>query len=506
MITYSSNRLHRLKIVVLGMLGLCLMMGVQIETHAASASSPDAPGAVGAFFNVTWSSTCETPPPEAETALAYAAGLWSGWISSTVPIEVSACWTPNLSGGDTLGTGMPTGYVRNFANAPLVDVQYPIALANALAGVDLNPVRGDMTLAFKSDVAWSFAVAGSGSGMDFIGVALHELGHGLGFIGNMYVDYSVGFCGDGIYGALYPCPTPYDWFAVDSTGTPLLEYKTPDPRDLGDRLKSDANFGGPNTLAANGASAAKLYTPGSFSFGSSLSHLDQTTFGGGENKLMTPSYSGMARHPGPVTLAIMQDIGWLRADDTLNVATSGPRVVGVKQTAMLTADLVGPDDVGQPVTYTWEVEDQTPVVHPGLTDGDSVTFTWTSAGEKRVTLTAADGPVSTYATRTALVFDVNAAGPSQGKTDRLYTFNANVVPGTGGYPITYTWEATDQVPVVHPDLLVTGDSVSLTWTKPGTKTVTATAAIAGYAVRAVQTIEIEGLLLNQHVFLPLVIR
>jgi hypothetical protein len=91
----------------------------------------------------------------------------------------------------------------------------------------------------------------------------------------------------------------------------LLDYHAPDidPRELGTRLKGDAHFGGPNTIAANGGTAAKLYAPGDFIWGSSLSHLDQGTFDGGLNDLMTPGYNGgAARHPGPVTLAIFQDM------------------------------------------------------------------------------------------------------------------------------------------------------------------------------------------------------
>lgn len=395
MTTYRSNRLRRWNTVVMVVLGLCVMVGA----GAVSESSLGAPGSAGASLVVTWSPTCETPPPDAEMALDDAAGLWSGWISSTVPIEVSACWTPNLSGGDTLGTGMPTGYIKNFVGAPLADVQYPIALANALSGVDLRPSSGDIVLSFKSSAAWTFdtTMHAPGVGEDFVTVALHELGHGLGFISNMYVDYSVGFCGDGIYGSLYPCPTPYDWFMVDSTGTPLLDTKTPDPRDLGDRLKSDANFGGPNTLAANGASAATLYTPALFSFGTSLSHLDPATFGDGINALMTPSYSGVARHPGPVTLAMMQDMGWLRADAP-NVIAVGETTAVVGQASSWDATLVWPAYAGQPLTYTWMATGHADVVHAGLGVTDTVTLAWTQPGRKVIVITATGEGVSTSAT------------------------------------------------------------------------------------------------------------
>lgn len=375
-------------------------------TPLAARAAPATP------FTITWSTSCETPPAAAATALEYAASLWGTWLSSTAPIAVSACWTPNLSGGDTLGTGMPTKYVRNFPGAPLVDVAYPIALANALSGSDLNPAGVDMTLQFKSDVAWSFVLTPTrrlapADGEDFVAIALHELAHGLGFIGNMYADEdNLGYCGDGLYGYLYPCPTPYDWFVVDGAGAPLLEYHAPgiDPRELGTRLKSDAHFGGPNTIAANGGTAAKLYTPGDFVWGSSLSHLDQTTFDGSLNDLMTPGYNGgLTRHPGPVTLAIFQDMGWLRADGVPNVVIAPPPTLTTGRATTLTAALLWPTYAGQPLTTTWTATDQLTVTHAGLTFTDAVAFTWIAPGLKHITLTATDG-VSTAATlRTVFV-------------------------------------------------------------------------------------------------------
>lgn len=354
--------------------------------------SPSATRAVptGATFTITWSSDCLNPPAEAVTALEYAAGLWGTWISSSVPVAVSACWTPNLGDGDALATGTPTGYYANFSGAPLVDVQYPAALANALHGADLNPVRGDMTLQFKSDVAWSYATARSlTAGEDFVAVALHELAHGLGFAGNMYADYGVGFCGNSLYGALYPCPTPYDWFAVDSSGVALLDYlNDPDdgPYKLAARLTGDANFGGPNALAARGG-PVKLYTPTQWRWGSSLSHLDQETFQATANRLMTPSYSGVTRHPGAVTLAMLQDMGWRRADALNVIVTERGGTAGRASTWR--AAVVGPGYNGESLTYTWSATDLTPLVHTARGATDTATFLWTTPGLKRVTVTVA---------------------------------------------------------------------------------------------------------------------
>lgn len=463
----------------------------------------------GATFNITWGMppSCLEPPPEAVAALDYAAGLWGTWISSTVPIEVSVCWTPSLSGGDALGTGMPSKYIYNFSGAPLVNTAYPIALANALSGSDLDLTRGDMTLQFKSDEDWSYVTTtmrlnAPTQTYDFVSVALHELAHGLGFIGNMYEEWNVGFCGH----PLYPCPTPYDWFAVDSAGIALLSYLPNDPYALAARLKGDANFGGPNTVATNAGIAAKLYTPMNWQHGSSLSHLNDTTYQDSENRLMTPFYRDVTRHPGPVTLAIFQDMGWLRVDGVPNVVTSGPLFIGTGQVVPLTGDLVWSEYAGQPITYTWTATDQITVTHPGLAATDSVAFTWATRGDKRITLTTTDGVTSAHTTRAALVYDVTASGLTQGNTDHAYTFNAAIAPEITIFPITYTWEATDKAPVVHANLYQTYDSAAFTWSIPGTKTITITAAMAGATTYDVHEIVIKGLVLDKHIFLPLVLR
>ncbi len=498
-------------IIVCGFVAIWLVLATGGWIAPVVVVAAPATPAGGATFNITWGSppTCLEPPPAAVTALDYAAGLWGTWISSTVPIEVSACWTPNLGSGDALGTGMPSKYIYNFSSAPLVNVAYPIALANALSSSDLYPVGADMVLQFDSDVDWSYVTAttylnAAAVSYDFVAVALHELAHGLGFIGNMYEEWNVGFCGNSL--SSYYCPTPYDWFAVDSAGVALLSYLPNDPYALAARLKGDANFGGPNTVAANAGIVAKLYTPATWIPGSSLSHLDSGTFGGGVNRLMTPSYSGVTRHPGPVTLAIFQDMGWLRADGVPNLVTSGPLIVGAGQAATLTGDLVWSSYAGQPITYTWTATDQVTTSHPGLTITDAVTLTWSTRGEKRIRLAAADGAAAAFATRSLLVYDVTASGLAQGDTNRAYTFNAAISPEITIFPITYTWEATDKAPIVHANLYQTYDSAAFTWTMPGTKTITVTAAMAGATTYDVHEIVIKGLVLDKYIFLPLVLQ
>ena len=459
------------------------------------------------MFTITWSASCETPPPEAVTALEYAASLWGTWLASPVPIAVDACWTPQISAGDALGSGRPLHYAHNFTGAPLVDVHYPVALANALHGSDLYS-GVDMLLEFKSDAAWSFALwppgkqeAVTGSDFDFVTVALHELAHGLGFIGNMYVSYSIGFCGDGPYGYLYPCPTPYDWHVVDSADLPLLSYQSVNPRELGTRLRSDAHFGGPNSRAAYADMAVPLYAPDTWQIGSSLSHLDRATFATSNNQLMTPSYSDLSRHPGPLTLAILQDMGWPRAGDTAYLTTTGPLVMGVGQPVPLRGDLVWGDYAGQPITYNWQADEQPIITHPGMGASDTITLTWQTPGVKQVTLTASDGLTQTAVTRTLRLFDLALTGLDQGQPFQPYTFAASVT-GSGTFPISYTWTATEQEPLFHPDQGDT-DSVTFTWNTPGTKMITVTAVVANAPLTITHEIELQSLILDKFIYLPL---
>jgi hypothetical protein len=105
------------------------------------------------------------------------------------------------------------------------------------------------------------------------------------------------------------------WDAA-SGGSRLIDtavYGNPSPA-LGAALTSGSvHFGGANAMSANGGARAKLYAPGPWQQGSSLSHLDEAAFPTGTvDALMTPFLSnGEVLHAtGPVTLALLRDIGW----------------------------------------------------------------------------------------------------------------------------------------------------------------------------------------------------
>src|SRR5262245_60970749 len=68
---------------------------------------------------------------------------------------------------------------------------YPTALANRLAGTDLDPASSDITAQFSSVIGttctlplgWYYGFDGQAptGTLDFVTVVFHELGHGLGF-------------------------------------------------------------------------------------------------------------------------------------------------------------------------------------------------------------------------------------------------------------------------------------------------------------------------------------
>jgi len=124
-----------------------------------------------------------------------AADIWGALLDSKVDIPVDASFTSLDCGTNSavLGQAFATKIVRNFTNAPQQNVWYPIALASALAGQDLNNGAAHIHAEFNSQidlpsclggVGWYYGLDGNhGSKEDLLVVLLHEIGHGLGFAG-----------------------------------------------------------------------------------------------------------------------------------------------------------------------------------------------------------------------------------------------------------------------------------------------------------------------------------
>ncbi len=240
-----------------------------------------------------------------------AVDIWSRILVSSVPIRVEATLS-TLEPGVLGAAGPGNAFRTSGADASF----YAVALANSIAGRDLDPDRSDIQAEFTRDPALvHFGTDGRppAGTFDFPTIVLHEIGHGLGFFGGLEVVNGVG-----TYDPGSPEPTPfiYDRFTVQQTGAGfrrLLDL----PRgsaELAAALQSGAVFwDGGSAVAAAGGVRPQLYAPPQWEPGSSYSHLDESAYAPGSmNALMTPfaARQEVLRDPGPIALGILEDQGW----------------------------------------------------------------------------------------------------------------------------------------------------------------------------------------------------
>jgi hypothetical protein len=164
-----------------------------------------------------------------------------------------------------------------------------------------------------------------------------------------------------------------------------------------------------------------------------------------------------------------------------DITINGP-MAGLTNTAYtFTAD-VEPEEVTQPVTYTWQASEQSLVTHTsGLSD--TAVFTWSVEGNPTITVTAANNAGFVTDTFSILITTspnpvekVDITGPTAGVIDTEYTFNAQVSPVTATYPITYEWYAKDQLQATQVNGL--NNSFTFAWDTQGPKTITVIATNA----------------------------
>ncbi len=138
--------------------------------------------------------------------------------------------------------------------------------------------------------------------------------------------------------------------------------------------------------------------------------------------------------------------------------------------------------ISVPITYTWQAAGQSPVSEAKASVHSEAVFTWLTAGSYAITVTAENAEGSVVDSRVVDVsgggtlYSVVISGTTAGFVDTEYVYTANAFPvtaGTVGWPITYTWEATGQDQVVHPDAGPT-DTVAFIWPAAGSKAITVT--------------------------------
>jgi hypothetical protein len=294
-----------------------------------------------------------------------AAQLWSGLININVDIVVEAKFDPQActASSGTLGSAGPKWIYHDFPGAPLANVFYPSALANSLHGSPISASsRGDITATFNSTVGgntnclagqyfylgYDHQLTGHNNGMtyvaDLLGVVLHELGHGLGFL-TLVDQNGLGIAdsnGNRRLGAfdqfVYDEGLGLFWKEMTATqrassatgggnGNPLLAWSS-------SRTNAQASR---ESAGLTPQGHVRLNAPASFDSSSSISHWDITAT---PDLLMEPRYSRNTGNHTDLTSCVLYDIGWTGTrcpDDLLAVAQAVSVNAGVAQAITLAA-------------------------------------------------------------------------------------------------------------------------------------------------------------------------
>lgn len=284
------------------------------------------PAKLGAQATFTFNNVGTTS--QIDSACTFAGNIWGQYLISAVPIKIDLFFG-NLF-GTTLAITIPNGR-RDFPTAPLDSVWYPSCLANAMEGTEINPGEADMNIFFDNSQPWYYGTDGNcpSNKYDFVTTLLHEIGHGLGFLSLAKLQ------GDtlGSFGYIVPAdlapltttfPFPdlqgkysiFSYYMETNTFQSLVDTSLfPNPSNaLGSKFKSNSVwFKGPYAMAEGGGNHVRIFAPSTFANGSSMEHLNESTFPPNNiNTLMTP-YEGMSEEhhaPGPLTIAILKDLGW----------------------------------------------------------------------------------------------------------------------------------------------------------------------------------------------------
>lgn len=171
------------------------------------------------------------------------------------------------------------------------------------------------------------------------------------------------------------------------------------------------------------------------------------------------------------------------------VTVAGP-LAGVTNIAYGFVATVTPLTVTTPLTYHWQATDLPAITTVG-TQQSGYTFTWTTPGQKVVTVTARNAGVQVSASHTITIAAVAPTtaiidGPSSLATGAIGTFRVTAAPITATTPITYHWQRANSPPVTHIGGL--SDSILLAWATPGAQLITVTLENAAGQVTTSRTV------------------
>ncbi len=329
-------------------------------------------------------------PIAEQTPIQAAIDTWSDNWSSSVPVNVTVNYIPEGTSG-ILASATPVSFFHNFAGAPDSTLWYSSAMANALAGKDLDPANPEISININSTMTSAFYLGVDGNcpsnQYDLESIILHEMAHGFGFLSaDAYDPFSQ-------YGSIDQ-PTPYDAYAQTPDGGRLMDLPSPSLQ-LGSALQNTLVWSGKNGIAANNGIKPLLYTPNPYQNGSSVSHLDENTFQNtGPNALMTPQWPGGAvfHTPGALVLGMLADMRLKPPAGIPSGIPDAPRnvfaIVGDKS-ALVSFDPPDNARTSEVSSYSIKVNEtgvviqatSSPVTVPGLKNGSHYSFSVTASNQ-----------------------------------------------------------------------------------------------------------------------------
>jgi hypothetical protein len=263
-----------------------------------------------------------------------AASIWGSSLSSAVPVHVTTQFVPLTCSSTSalLAQTGPNTVHRNFASAPFADTWYPQALANAIAGTDLDPSSADISTEFNSSLGATGCLTGTtwylgfdghpGPGqLDMLTVVLHELAHGLGF--QFFYDLATGATLLGsndvfMLNAQEFGANPMTLSDMSDAQRVTASESDPDLYWAGTHVQANASTLSAGLIAGH----VRLHAPATEVPGSSVSHFSPALF---PNQLMEPNYMG-PNHDVTLTLDLLRDVGW-------SIGASSPAVPAIPHTA-----------------------------------------------------------------------------------------------------------------------------------------------------------------------------
>ena len=271
-------------------------------------------------------------------AFQYAVDKWAAILQSPVEIRISATFDPLDCNANlvTLGLSSPVSVRSDFVGAPQPNTFYAAALADRLAGMDLDPDEDDIEASFNSrfgtncafPAGWYYGLDGNppGDDSDLVTVVLHELGHGFGFL--TVADVVSGSLLDGSDDAFMQ-------FLIDDSTGKLFPEMTNAERRSASEATGHLRWTGPLVAAASGrlsfgadaSGRVEMYAPPDVQEGSSVSHWSDELF---PDELMEPYFTHPIHDVGLAAEALA-DMGWNAPGATCQADCNGDGTVSIAE-------------------------------------------------------------------------------------------------------------------------------------------------------------------------------